>query len=160
MRHIPRGGAEFLIFSCCQRVEQWKWMTSVRSNWSNHVGTKFKSIGLLGCLSGIHYCTSTWPLSLIRNGSSCRDLLLNFQNFFRSIPAGVENPLLRKSKASLFFLLGYMWKLLLFLLFWFLNSFSFVCYFNFPCSPLFFNCLKWTTSILTYEINIILYKKI
>ncbi|MED6154363.1 hypothetical protein PIB30_111713, partial [Stylosanthes scabra] len=29
--------------------------------------------------------------SIMRNGSSRRDLLLNSQNFFRSIPAGAEN---------------------------------------------------------------------
>ncbi|KAF1870945.1 hypothetical protein Lal_00015245 [Lupinus albus] len=28
----------------------------------------------------------------MRNGSSRRDLLLNSQNFFRSIPAGAKNP--------------------------------------------------------------------
>ncbi|KAL8193278.1 hypothetical protein R6Q57_026859 [Mikania cordata] len=30
------------------------------------------------------------------NGSSCRDLLLNSQNFCRSIPAGAENPSLSR----------------------------------------------------------------
>jgi len=71
-------------------------MTSAWSNWSDHVGTRFKSTCLLGCLSCIHHCTSTWHLSLIRNGSSCCDLLLNSQNFFRSILAGVENPSLSR----------------------------------------------------------------
>ncbi|KAL3010306.1 hypothetical protein AAZX31_07G134600 [Glycine max] len=32
----------------------------------------------------------------VRNGSSRRDLLLNSQNFFRSIPAGAENPSLSR----------------------------------------------------------------
>ncbi|KAK7231903.1 hypothetical protein RIF29_48061 [Crotalaria pallida] len=32
----------------------------------------------------------------MRNGSSRRDLLLNSQNFFRSIPAGAENPSLSR----------------------------------------------------------------
>ena len=33
------------------------------SSGSVYAGTRFKSLGLLGCLSCIHYCTSTWHLS-------------------------------------------------------------------------------------------------
>ncbi|GFQ05445.1 hypothetical protein PHJA_002688600 [Phtheirospermum japonicum] len=50
-------------------------------------------LGLPQLHTSLHFHLT--PIVMI-NGSSCRDLLLNSQNFCRSMPAGAENPSLSR----------------------------------------------------------------
>lgn len=54
----------------------------------------YRSVRMPQLHASLHYFHLT-PI-VMRNGSSRRDLLLNSQNFCRSIPAGAENPSLSR----------------------------------------------------------------
>lgn len=100
------GRAELLVFSCCQRVEQCFFVLS--KIWTMKIDGEclielirscrnkvqvYRSVRMPQLHTSLHFHLT--PIVMI-NGSSRRDLLLNSQNFCRSIPAGAENPSLSR----------------------------------------------------------------
>ena len=59
--------ARFFVNDVAKRLSDNKYglgaPSARRENQSSHVATRFKSLGLLGCLSCVRYRTSTWHLS-------------------------------------------------------------------------------------------------
>ena len=103
---IDRGEGRAFGLSCCQRVEQWFFVLS--KSWTMKIDGEclieligscrnkvqvYRSVRMPQLHTSLHFHLT--PIVMI-NGSSRRDLLLNSQNFCRSIPAGAENPSLSR----------------------------------------------------------------
>lgn len=95
---LDREGAELLVFSCCQGFEQLamkidgECLIELIRSCRNKVQV-YRSVRMPQLHTSLHFHLT--PIIMI-NGSSRRDLLLNSQNFCRSIPAGAENPSLSR----------------------------------------------------------------